>query len=47
MTTLASCKKLVKSKSGLRIVSSDEADHSLFELSEPHWIADKEVSLGF
>lgn len=42
MTTLSSRKKLVKSKSGLRIVSTDDTDHSIFELTEPQWASDKD-----
>lgn len=42
MATVASCKKLVKSKSGLRIVFSDNSLKSPFDLDEPNWIPDKE-----
>lgn len=30
-------KQLIKSKSGLRMVSTEEADSSPFLLEEPHW----------
>ncbi|KAK7071379.1 Zinc finger FYVE domain-containing protein 21 [Halocaridina rubra] len=34
-------KKLVRSKSGLRIIPLNDADRSPFELCEPEWIPDK------
>ncbi|GAB6018527.1 Zinc finger FYVE domain-containing protein 21 [Chamberlinius hualienensis] len=37
-------KKLVRSKSGLRMVSSVESTRCPFELCEPPWIADNECS---
>lgn len=37
-------KKLVRSRSGLRIIASSENDRSPFELCEPPWIPDVEVS---
>lgn len=36
-------KKLVRSKSGLRIVAHEQSGKSPFELTEPAWIPDAEV----
>uniref|UniRef100_T1JGQ0 PH domain-containing protein n=1 Tax=Strigamia maritima TaxID=126957 RepID=T1JGQ0_STRMM len=38
-------RKLVRSKSGLRMVSVDDRRRSPFELSEPQWDIDKQVNL--
>ena len=41
-------KKLVRSKSGLRMVSVEEKDTSPFQLEEPPWIPDNQVRIfGF
>jgi hypothetical protein len=41
----AACpKKLIKSKSGLRIVATNDEYKSPFLLCEPQWIPDSEVS---
>ncbi|XP_066999692.2 zinc finger FYVE domain-containing protein 21 isoform X2 [Anabrus simplex] len=37
-------KKLIRSKSGLRIVSSDDNFRSPFILGEPEWIPDREIT---
>lgn len=37
-------KRLVQSKSGLRIMYSKDSERSPFELSEPEWIKDNQVS---
>ncbi|XP_064083384.1 zinc finger FYVE domain-containing protein 21-like [Macrobrachium nipponense] len=39
--TTGSGKKLVRSKSGLRVVPLNETDRSPFELQEPEWVPDK------
>jgi hypothetical protein len=45
---MASCeKKLVKLKSGLKIVAVDEAAQSPFLMKEPQWVPDNEVTSGF
>ena len=36
-------KQLVRSKSGLRMVSVEEKDTSPFQLEEPPWIPDEQV----
>ena len=36
-------KKLVRTKSGLRMVPVNENDNSPFTLSEPPWVPDDEV----
>lgn len=36
-------KRLIRSKSGLRIIPLNEMDRSPFELGEPAWIPDEEV----
>lgn len=36
-------KKLIKSKSGLRIVTEKEEQRSPFIIQEPQWVPDKEV----
>lgn len=41
--SLDSTKRLVKSRSGLKIVSLDEGKSSPFELKEPFWVPDGEV----
>jgi hypothetical protein len=38
-------KKLIKSKSGLRIVATDDKYQSPFLLCEPQWVPDSEVSV--
>lgn len=38
------CKKLIRSKSGLRIVVADDGHRSPFVIEEPQWTPDKEVS---
>lgn len=38
-------KKLIKSKSGLRIVATNDDYKSPFFLCEPQWIPDSEVSV--
>ncbi|XP_018026157.1 zinc finger FYVE domain-containing protein 21 [Hyalella azteca] len=40
--TSTSCKRLVKSKSGLRIIPANENERSPFELAEPEWIPDED-----
>lgn len=42
MASEESRKRLVKSKSGLRIVNLDGSNSSAFELTEPQWTPDKE-----
>ena len=37
-------KKLVNTKGGLRMISVNEEERSPFELEEPHWDIDSEVS---
>lgn len=37
-------KQLMRSKSGLRMVSVEEKDTSPFQLQEPPWIPDDQVS---
>ena len=45
---MATCgKKLVKSKSGLRIVALNEGLQSPLILTEPPWVPDKDVSQRF
>ncbi|KAG7168885.1 Zinc finger FYVE domain-containing protein 21-like, partial [Homarus americanus] len=39
--TTSTGKRLVRSKSGLRIIPLNDCDRSPFELSEPEWIPDK------
>lgn len=39
--TTGSGKKLVRSKSGLKVVPLNETDRSPFELQEPEWVPDK------
>ena len=36
-------KRLIRSKSGLRIIPLNDSDRSPFELIEPAWIPDEEV----
>lgn len=36
-------KRLVKSKSGLRIVAQHERGNAPWNLEEPHWVKDEEV----
>ena len=38
-------KKLVRSKSGLRMVSVEDKDTSPFQLEEPPWIPDNQVKM--
>lgn len=46
LTMEAACpKKLIKSKSGLRIVATNDEYKSPFFLCEPQWIPDSEVSV--
>ena len=40
-------KKLVRSKSGLRMVSVEDKDTSPFQLDEPPWIPDNQVRFLF
>ncbi len=40
-------KKLVRSKSGLRMVSVEDKDTSPFQLEEPPWIPDNQVRFSF
>lgn len=42
--TTPSGKRLIRSKSGLRIIPLNEGDRSPFELGEPEWIPDEEAS---
>lgn len=42
-TNLDSKKRLVKSRSGLKVVNVDEDKASPFELKEPFWVPDGEV----
>ncbi len=37
-------KRLVRSKSGLRIVSQSERGNIPWHLEEPHWVKDEEVA---
>lgn len=39
-------KRLVRSKSGLRIIPLKDTDRSPFELREPEWIPDKMVRIN-
>ena len=46
MATTTNAKRLVRSKSGLKKIPLNDYERSPFELTEPEWIPDKQVSSG-
>ena len=44
-TPPSGAKRLVKSKSGLKIVCQHDRECAPWDMAEPHWVPDKEVCL--